>query len=733
MTDSSYLRGKFITAIGKAEWDQLNWSEGSIGEKKSVINSVDFIFSASKDVDSYQKAKKKLTIAGVNDLLLDCSDSHHNLNSDDKDRLGNCNTWIKADTTFEGLKQIIYEPDDRLCISEVKPDAKESYQVISKVILNEVGFWQQELLLNPNLNAIIGGRSTGKSTLLSCIANQLESYKLGYGTNDENRFINQHTNGVTVIWADKERISGRKIDFYPQDHMYSIAIDKDKRNRLLENILLGQQNLLNIKTIYEERINTTKRELSELINRLFELKDKGVQQRAKLKSLGDEKGMTNEIQQISKELQALQQTLNLDKNQIDKYNLIQKQLGEVDKNLQELSKEQLVITKLLTVNYVSMIPELELIALSETNRTILSEFIKSTIQKANSSIQKKLEDIETQVKKQIETLKKQKAGIISSQIYNESLEFQKQNQKYKTLQERLKTQNDKLANYKKEKAIIVEIGNRYKETLNSIVERYSTFQEETQKNSNAFQIQHDGIIIKGLIEGDAERLRSRLESSLDQRSTSNKDLIGRICDTVTACAESKEIIREFVNHIMNEDIQLRGNETYPMLATNILVENWYKISYSATYDGDDFEGMSRGKQAFVILKLLLDFSQNKCPILIDQPEDSLDNRAIFTDLVKYLKKKKKERQIILVTHNANVVVGADSELVIIANQNGNNTPNDNGVKFQYFEGSLENTFVNADATTETSVLSRCGVREHVCDVVEGGKEAFIKREKKYGL
>ena len=733
LSENSYLRGKYITAIGKAEWDQLTWGDNSIAEKKDVINSVDVIFSASKDIASYQKAKKKLTETGVNDLLVDCSDSHHNLNSDDKDKLGNCNTWIKADTTFEGLKQILYEPEDRVCVSEIKPDVKESYQVISKVILNEEGFWQQELLLNPNLNTIIGGRSTGKSTLLSCIANQLSSYKHEYGTDDENNFIFQHTSGVTVIWADNEKTSARKIDFYPQDHMYSIAIDKEKRNQLLESILLGQQNLLNIKSSYEEKINSTKRDLSELINRLFELKDKGIQQRAKLKSLGDENGMTNEIQQILKEMKALQQTLKLDKNQIDKYDLTQKQLGEAEKNIEDLSKEHIALTKLLTVNYVSMILDLDLVSLSETNRKVLSEFINNILLQTNSSIRKKLEEVDAQVKKQIETLQKQKAGILNSQIYKESLEFQKKNQKYKTFQERLKSQNEKLANYMKEKAIIVEISNKYKETLNSIVESYSVFQEETQKVSNVFHIQHDGIIIKGIIDGDTRRLRSRLETFLDQRSNSNKDLINRLCEVVTACGDSKDLIRDFINHTMNGDIQLRANETYPMFISSILVENWYKISYSATYDGDDFDGMSRGKQAFVILKLLLDFSQNKCPILIDQPEDSLDNRAIFTDLVKYLKKKKRERQIILVTHNANVVVGADSELVIVANQNGNNTPNANGVKFQYLEGSLENTFTNSDIINKTPVLCRYGIREHVCDIVEGGKDAFRQRERKYGL
>ena len=106
LTESSYLRGKYITAIGKAEWDQLNWSDSSIAEKKSVINSANIIFCASENIHNFEKAKNKLTEAGVNDLLLDCSDSHHNVNSKDKDRLGNCNTWIKADTTFEGLKQI---------------------------------------------------------------------------------------------------------------------------------------------------------------------------------------------------------------------------------------------------------------------------------------------------------------------------------------------------------------------------------------------------------------------------------------------------------------------------------------------------------------------------------------------------------------------------------------------------------------------------------------------------
>jgi energy-coupling factor transporter ATP-binding protein EcfA2 len=127
----------------------------------------------------------------------------------------------------------------------------------------------------------------------------------------------------------------------------------------------------------------------------------------------------------------------------------------------------------------------------------------------------------------------------------------------------------------------------------------------------------------------------------------------------------------------------------------------------------------------------LEFSDKKCPILIDQPEDSLDNRAIYNELVQYIKKKKKERQIILVTHNANVVVNADAEEVIVANQHGEDSKNTNDIKFEYVSGSLENTFPKNDSAP--TVLHSQGIREHVCEILEGGTEAFKRREGKYGI
>ena len=180
-----------------------------------------------------------------------------------------------------------------------------------------------------------------------------------------------------------------------------------------------------------------------------------------------------------------------------------------------------------------------------------------------------------------------------------------------------------------------------------------------------------------------------------------------------------------------DQLEYKGGYVANNVASELLSTNWFGITYNLEYEKDSFDDMSQGKKSFVILKLLLDFSDKKCPILLDQPEDSLDNRAIYNELVEYLRKKKLDRQLIIVTHNSNVVVSADSENVIVANQNGTENRNRDSLKFQYVNGALENTMPKN--YKEELVLESQGIREHVCEILEGGIEAFKKREQKYGI
>ncbi|MCB1595822.1 MAG: ATP-binding protein, partial [Xanthomonadales bacterium] len=220
-----------------------------------------------------------------------------------------------------------------------------------------------------------------------------------------------------------------------------------------------------------------------------------------------------------------------------------------------------------------------------------------------------------------------------------------------------------------------------------------------------------------------------LTESINRKGYSRKNYIEKFINEYES--DTLKIIKEFINKMSRYEIELKGYQDHQTLTKRVLTENWFSVSYNMTYQNDTFDLMSDGKKAFVILKLLLEVSDKKSPILIDQPEDSLDNRAIYNELVQYIKKKKKERQIILVTHNANVVVNADAEEVIVANQHGEDSKNTNDIKFEYVSGSLENTFPKNKSIP--TILHSQGIREHVCEILEGGTEAFKRREDKYGI
>ena len=163
-----------------------------------------------------------------------------------------------------------------------------------------------------------------------------------------------------------------------------------------------------------------------------------------------------------------------------------------------------------------------------------------------------------------------------------------------------------------------------------------------------------------------------------------------------------------------------------------LIKDAFDFDYSVTYKGDDLLNMSPGKKGTVLLILFLQISSSEHPILIDQPEDNLDNRTIYELLCSMIKENKKERQIIIVSHNANLVVATDSENIIVANQEGQEVVSKpNRFRFEYLNGALENT--SAKDSKIDNVLKCQGIREHVCDILEGGNEAFKQRERKYSI
>lgn len=174
------LKGKFITAVGKTEWADIKWGESSIAEKKNIINSVDCVFVSAYTYEEFLRSQESLTASNVNDKLLDCSDAHYYSDSKEKDRIGKCFSWVKADTSFEGLRQALLQYDERVFIGDIPPKLKivnsNKTKYLNSVSVKKISgsrlkehWFNAELDINHGLVSIIGNKGGGKSALADIV------------------------------------------------------------------------------------------------------------------------------------------------------------------------------------------------------------------------------------------------------------------------------------------------------------------------------------------------------------------------------------------------------------------------------------------------------------------------------------------------------------------------------------------------------------------------------------
>lgn len=134
------------------------------------------------------------------------------------------------------------------------------------------------------------------------------------------------------------------------------------------------------------------------------------------------------------------------------------------------------------------------------------------------------------------------------------------------------------------------------------------------------------------------------------------------------------------------------------------------VTYSLTYDGVEIERLSPGTRGIVLLLLYLAIDRDDDrPLMIDQPEENLDPKSVFEELVARFRAAKLRRQIIVVTHNANLIVNADADQVIVASCGPHNP------------GALP------ELSYESGGLDDAHIRAKVCDILEGGEKAFRER------
>lgn len=654
-------------------------------------------------------------------------------------------TWIKGDPTFEGLQQILIEPSDRIHIQTIKPDEKDGYKIIDKIIFDGTTDFPAEIQFNSNLCSIIGSRSSGKSALLNYVAHAInpsyvETFVKLPGPAAKMKWNNLDFK-YKVVWADGSENNAGQVVFLPQNYLSTISDRPEEITERIKPVLFKQYPEIESKYRADMgEIATVNSSIELGVSNWYGLMNSARKKNEEIKKLGDKAAIKASIKAYEAKIDEIK----------TKSKLTDQELTLYQKVSSDISTKSVEISELIAT-------ERNISAIYFNNNRVRDFKIKAVVEPS-------LEYLPTTIKNGIEIQIRESSTLVVENIGKLVSDYQKQ------LIESIKKCNAELVKLKKDHEPLflkygqhellvkqVEESNKQKGILKTIEEGENAIALLSEKSEAQLTVIAENLTKRNniynelktsfeLLDQEDTRIQFKVECSFDyqllfnlsskynQREIKGNDYISSDGEMSINIPKVREHYVEYLNAIYLNNIKLKQGETNMDVAMSTLSFS-EEVRFSAVMEGDSIGGfgessMTPGKQALFALTLMLDESSDSWPLLIDQPEDDLDSRSIYDQIAAYFKDKKRERQIIMVSHNANLVIGADSEQVIVANKHGDDRKNENDQMFDYLTGSLEDT---KEREANNIVLKSCGIREHACDILDGGEEAFYKREQKYKL
>ncbi|MCZ6777158.1 MAG: DNA repair protein [Ignavibacteria bacterium] len=821
---SHYFTGKVVTAVGKTEWAAIKWNDHSIAEKKTIINGANLVFISSETVEGYAKAKKSLTEAGVNDLLLDCSDAHFFSDAGYKDRIGKCFTWIKADPTFEGLLQVLSDPNERVFVGEIPPklvrvqNNKTKYMTAISIkrkqnaTLSETWF-DNTIPLNPDLVAIIGNKGKGKSAItdtIGLLSNTKQHRDFTFLSTDNFRQPKDNKakhfqatltweSGTTTTKELDEPVNEQKpefVNYIPQNYLEKICtqlgrIEESDFDRELKKVIfshvgpadrLGKASLdelIAYKTSEASaKIQILKQELRRINEEIVAQEEKAQPEyRQKLDNLLAQKRHELEAYEKSKPVEVPKpETDPVGQREISEVTgaieTARNNLAEYDNQIAVSSQQQAEHVQLVSIvdKLIARLENLErqvqtfvaesqsdfdavglsldsILKISIDNSPLLDKRQSILDQKAKvdeqldpskpgSLTQKKLE-IEGQVDqlqtKLDEPNKKYQAYTIALKVWEQQREaiighdtstgtmkyYEKQIQILEAVPEQLKvTRARRLAKAKEIHAVVRQLADTYRglyAPVHQFIETSPLAKEKFQLN---FEV---GIVDTGFESIFFDIVSHGVAGTfcgVEEGQKMLKSILTRHDFNTEAGIEA--FLTEIINSLENDQRpggksisvtdQIRKDKSVEALYDLIFSLDFLKPRYSLRMGDKELHQLSPGERGALLLVFYLLVDKDDIPLVIDQPEENLDNQTVYELLVPCMKEAKQRRQILIVTHNPNLAVVCDAEQIICADLD----KRDN-YRMNYLSGALENPVIN----------------KAVVDILEGTRPAFDKRDEKY--
>ncbi len=645
--------------------------------------------------------------------------------------------WIKADPTFEGLKQVLYEPKERVRISSTFPDSKPSYYVIDHVEIdgNEC-FSPEPIYMSDKLTCIIGGKSTGKSLLLHNMAMAIDPEQVQEKQETAKTNVREIP-GLKVIWRDgvtsSDKDKPRKIVYVPQTYLNRLSDEEQETTEIdtiIQNIVLQDDACNRAYQKMNRGITSKKQELAkDIVDFLRTVKDrKAVTDECR--EIGDEAAINAEIKRLEAQLDQLSKTFDVTEDEVKSYQSAVEQARSLQEESDAISRE---IGALKSIDSVVEEKPLRQITI-DIYAGQLQEGIRAAIAAADTVWLEKRDSILADAEKKLleiaQEIQKQNEIIIALKPKMDG------NEQISALSSKIVDEKARLSQLKEKQSRLDVLNRQYEEELARLSQCFGDFSSIYATSADTvhstFTSQSSDLEFSARKVFRAEQLQQKIEDILNNKSFSRFRAfhIREINEGILSPENLRALIESLLTNSV-ETLQFKSSYTVESGLRELLTD-WYNIDYAVKMDNDKIQDMSPGKKALVLLRLLISLAESKCPILIDQPEDDLDNRSIFDELIGFIREKKVDRQIITVTHNANIVLGGDAEQVIVANQKGGNSPN-RQYQFEYRGGSIEDNSPVLDENGQAlpGILNQKGMQEHICEILEGGEQAFDLRRHKY--
>lgn len=624
-------------------------------------------------------------------------------------------TWIKANPTFEGLRQIIFEPTARVRVQESSPGATYTKPFVSSVSItqefspfpvnplyeNPRFGTEPGLVLNSDLVCVIGGRGTGKSCLVDYLGKAIgpASKTSPYVLSEYFTVVFNKDLASTSTHHAKE---GAELPFvYISQNEVKTKVTKGTVGEEIKQ-MLGVQGLS-----FDSEVDSKAR---DILSEVEKLKSWFKQTNEKGEAIYDRTSIESQIARYQSLLDSI--TTEQNKEKLERFTAnVSKVAGAKTKTRRlSLLKEELEAFKAsFDPKAAAIDPSIPLF-----DFTAQLDAIRLLTEQAATEITACEED-NTRIHADFAV------------VYTDDLSGLLQNaESYRSAIEKLKSslatigtkQSELDAAVAKRATIPTLIEAEITRQKKAIDSRWQAIQQgqpdwtQEQKDLMKTILADQQITLEGRIIFDQALFLTKLKDVLNLRSfraTAELSIEDRITDEfkVTDAPSFLKFMQERL-HQTEDAAYVSGD--IPSLFYDVAQRSAFlRVEPVISYGGRPLERLSVGQKGTVYLCLKLATQAFTQPLIFDQPEDDLDNEFIIEELVEIFRGIKQFRQVILVTHNANLVVNADAEQVVVAE-------NVNGV-LKYTSGSLE-----AEVTNKA-----------VRRILEGGDEAFLKRELRYNL